>query len=103
MPVASVCFDSPLLPGSQIPRPTPGDLLAPGITPTDRPDSSISLGVVGQPMSDDLQREYEMRFERNADHRRAVWQILTSEFFSRWTPPNAAVLDLGCGEFINQV
>jgi SAM-dependent methyltransferase len=88
-----------------MPRPPQGDLIAPGTTPTDRPDSSISLGVAGQPMSDDLQREYAMRFERNADYRRAVWQILTSEFFSRWTPPEATVLDLGCGwgEFINQV
>src|ERR1700730_9215986 len=73
-------------------------------TPTDGPDSPILLGVVGQSMGDDLPREYAIRFERNADYRRAVWQILTSEFFSRWIPPDAAVLDLGCGwgEFINQ-
>lgn len=56
-------------------------------------------------MSDDLRREYAMRFERNANYRREVWKILTSGFFSRWTPVNGAVLDLGCGwgEFISQV
>jgi SAM-dependent methyltransferase len=56
-------------------------------------------------MSDDLQRGYAMRFERKAEYRRAVWKILTSDFFSRWIPADAAVLDLGCGwgEFINQI
>ena len=46
-----------------------------------------------------------MRFARNADYRRRAWSLLTSEFFSRWIPSDAAVLDLGCGwgEFINQV
>jgi SAM-dependent methyltransferase len=56
-------------------------------------------------MSEDLQREYEMRFARNADYRRRVWSILTSEFFARWIPQGATILDLGCGwgEFINQI
>ncbi len=56
-------------------------------------------------MSNDLQQEYAMRFAKNATYRRAVWQILTRDFFSKWIAPDAAVLDLGCGwgEFINQV
>ena len=46
-----------------------------------------------------------MRFEGNAAYRVAVWKILTRQFFSRWIPPQATVLDLGCGwgEFINQI
>lgn len=56
-------------------------------------------------MSEDLRREYEMRFARTADYRRRVWSVLTREFFARWIPPEATVLDLGCGwgEFINQI
>ncbi len=56
-------------------------------------------------MSEELRREYEIRFARTADYRRRVWSVLTNEFFGRWIPPQAAVLDLGCGwgEFINQI
>lgn len=56
-------------------------------------------------MSEDLQREYELRFAATANYRRRVWSILTREFFSRWISPDATVLDLGCGwgEFINQI
>lgn len=37
--------------------------------------------------------------------RRAVWQVLVDDFFSRWIPSDATVLDFGCGmgEFINAV
>jgi SAM-dependent methyltransferase len=53
----------------------------------------------------DLQRIYEARFENRRDYRRRVWTALTSEFFQRWIPPEAAVLDVGCGygEFINLI
>ena len=46
-----------------------------------------------------------MRFGRTEAYRFAVWKILIREFFSRWIPQNATILDLGCGwgEFINQV
>ena len=46
-----------------------------------------------------------MRFEGNAEYRRAVWGVLTAQFFSRWVRGTATVLDLGCGwgEFINQI
>jgi SAM-dependent methyltransferase len=37
--------------------------------------------------------------------RRALWQVLVDDFFSRWLPADGAVLDFGCGsgEFINAV
>jgi SAM-dependent methyltransferase len=56
-------------------------------------------------MSEELQREYALRFEANAEYRRQVWSVLTRHFFQRWVPPGASVLDLGCGwgEFINQI
>lgn len=53
----------------------------------------------------DLQREYSMRFEKNAAYRIAVWKVLTRTYFSRWIPDDSSILDLGCGwgEFINQI
>jgi SAM-dependent methyltransferase len=52
---------------------------------------------------------YSARFpEQDAAHaswRREVWRVLVRDFFSRWIPEDAAVLDFGCGfgEFINAV
>jgi SAM-dependent methyltransferase len=48
---------------------------------------------------------YKRRFEPNSKHRLAVWNILVSNFFSRFIAQDSAVLDLGCGygEFINAV
>ena len=53
----------------------------------------------------DLRRIYAQRFAANLDYRRHVWRVLIDSFFQQFIPPNAAVLDLGCGygEFINQV
>lgn len=53
----------------------------------------------------ELQRIYGARFAQNRDYRDRVWQVLTSEFFSRYIGPADAVLDLGCGygEFINHM
>jgi SAM-dependent methyltransferase len=52
----------------------------------------------------DLQQIYQKRFGELADYRKNVWAVL-SQFFSRWIPGEAKVLDLGCGwcEFINSV
>jgi SAM-dependent methyltransferase len=52
-----------------------------------------------------LESIYRKRFEPNAEHRRAVWGVLVSSFFSRFIAPDFTVLDLGCGygEFINTV
>jgi len=54
---------------------------------------------------DNLSRLYANRFDGNADYRRAVWNVLVPDFFSRFISRDAAVLDLGCGygEFINAV
>lgn len=53
----------------------------------------------------ELKRIYQQRFRETAGYRNRVWQVLTTSFFNRWIPPEAAVLDLGCGygEFINNV
>ena len=53
----------------------------------------------------ELSRIYQRRFGQTAAYRKRVWQVLTREFFQRWIPPGAAVLDLGCGygEFINNI
>lgn len=61
--------------------------------------------MVENPDSAELKRLYEERFSGRTAYRNDVWKILTSEFFSRWIPPSATVLDLGAGycEFINNV
>jgi SAM-dependent methyltransferase len=52
---------------------------------------------------------YSARFQSDdsahARWRRELWKTLVSNFFSRWIPENATVLDYGCGkgEFINAV
>jgi SAM-dependent methyltransferase len=55
--------------------------------------------------SPDLQQMYRERFSGNVEYRNRVWTLLTSSFFSKWVPPDSAVLDLGCGycEFINHI
>ena len=52
-----------------------------------------------------LQDEYHRRFGERADYRDAVWKVLCREFFSRYVPASATVLDLGAGwgEFIRNV
>jgi len=44
-----------------------------------------------------LQDEYHRRFGGRADYRDAVWKVLCADFFSRYVPEDAAVLDLGAG------
>jgi SAM-dependent methyltransferase len=52
----------------------------------------------------DLDQIYRMRFAGKHAYRQRVWLVLV-KFFARWIPPDATVLDLGCGycEFINNV
>jgi SAM-dependent methyltransferase len=54
---------------------------------------------------EELQKLYEKRFAGKTEYRDKVWRVLVGEYFSRWIPERAAVLDLGCGhcEFINNV
>lgn len=56
-------------------------------------------------LNDDLQQEYQRRFQPLREYRRKVWRILVDEFFQKYVPPDSTVLDVGCGwgEFINQV
>jgi SAM-dependent methyltransferase len=55
--------------------------------------------------SQQLAAIYQRRFEGAQDYRNRVWQVLIADFFGQWIPPEATVLDLGCGygEFINNV
>lgn len=52
-----------------------------------------------------LSREYELRFAKIAEYRRAVWRVLIDHYFQRLIPAGATLLDLGCGwgEFVNQI
>lgn len=58
-----------------------------------------------QDLKGELRLEYKLRFGEQRAYRNAVWKILTTEFFQRLIPPDATLLDLGCGwgEFINNV
>ena len=53
----------------------------------------------------DLTKTYQSRFESKESYRYQVWRILIDQFFQAYIPPQATILDLGCGfgEFINQV
>lgn len=53
----------------------------------------------------ELQRLYKRRFADKGEYRDEVWRVLVGQYFARWLPPGASVLDLGCGhcEFINNV
>jgi len=53
----------------------------------------------------ELQTIYERRFEAMLQYRMAVWQVLVADYFQKYVPTLATVLDLGAGygEFINHV
>lgn len=55
--------------------------------------------------SDVLSRMYRHRFAPEADSRDAVWKVLCRDFFQKYIPEDATVLDLatGYGEFINNI
>jgi SAM-dependent methyltransferase len=52
-----------------------------------------------------LQDEYHRRFGDRAEYRDRVWKVLCADFFSRYIPSDAVVLDLGAGwgEFTRNV
>lgn len=54
---------------------------------------------------DELRRLYEKRFAGQCEYRNSIWRVLVNNYFAKWIPEDAAVLDLGCGhcEFINNV
>jgi SAM-dependent methyltransferase len=53
----------------------------------------------------DVGKMYRQRFSPVASYRDSVWQVLVREFFQRYVPANATVLDLGSGwgEFIRHI
>src|SRR5579875_3358139 len=55
--------------------------------------------------SDDLKALYANRFDAEGEQRQDIWQVLCSDFFQRWVPADAIVLDLAAGhyEFINNI
>lgn len=55
--------------------------------------------------SEKLKQQYQLRFEKKADYRSKVWQILCQDFFTRYVQVDATILDLGAGwgEFINNI
>jgi SAM-dependent methyltransferase len=48
---------------------------------------------------------YDQRFKGKRNYRDRVWRTLIEDFIQDYIPPDAAVLDIGCGygEFINNV
>lgn len=55
--------------------------------------------------SADLQSIYRTRFDATAERRREVWRTLVEEFFQKYIPDNAVVVDIGAGycDFSNHV
>jgi SAM-dependent methyltransferase len=55
--------------------------------------------------SNELRNIYSRRFDEHIAYRDQVWNVLTTEFFSKYVSPKDLVLDLGCGygEFINNI
>jgi SAM-dependent methyltransferase len=53
----------------------------------------------------ELARIYGNRFSAVREYRQQIWQVLVKQFFQRFVPDQAVVLDLGCGygEFINAI
>lgn len=54
----------------------------------------------------DLSALYDLRFSQTGlEKRRAVWRVLTKDFFQQFVPEDATVLDVACGygEFINNI
>lgn len=58
-------------------------------------------------MSDDLSVEqiYQRRFDQDAAFRDAMWKVLCAEYFQRFVPKDAVVMEVAAGycEFINNI
>ena len=66
---------------------------------------SESRNLTDSEKGSELALEYQLRFSKQAAHRKQVWAELTRSFFQRYVGRDGAVLDLGCGwgEFINSI
>ncbi|MEP6599166.1 MAG: SAM-dependent methyltransferase [Actinomycetota bacterium] len=55
--------------------------------------------------SDQLDTLYTERFGSESGERAELWQVLCTDFFQKWVPEQATVLDLAAGhcEFINNI
>ncbi len=55
--------------------------------------------------SEDLRGLYARRFESSEVQRQDVWEVLCSDFFQKWVPTDATVLDVAAGhcEFVNNI
>ncbi|MCW2758015.1 MAG: class SAM-dependent methyltransferase, partial [Nocardioidaceae bacterium] len=55
--------------------------------------------------SEDLKVLYANRFGHQEQQRTELWQVLCSDWFQRWIPRDAVVLDVAAGhcEFINNI
>jgi ubiquinone/menaquinone biosynthesis C-methylase UbiE len=55
--------------------------------------------------SEHLRSLYGARFSDEAESRDEIWQVLCHDFFQKWVPPDATVLDVAAGhcEFINNI
>src|SRR5687768_4164728 len=64
-----------------------------------------AAGKAVSALSRELAGQYARRFSQTQDYRRRVWEVLTADLFQAMVPPDAAVLDLGCGygDFINAI
>jgi SAM-dependent methyltransferase len=53
----------------------------------------------------EVQSIYERRFEGTLEFRRRMWSVLCHDFFQRYVPREATVLEIGAGycEFINHI
>ena len=53
----------------------------------------------------ELKTIYQNRFEEDLSFRKQMWKVLCSDFFQKYIPDHATVLELGCGycEFINHI
>jgi ubiquinone/menaquinone biosynthesis C-methylase UbiE len=55
--------------------------------------------------SEDLQKLYAKRFFEEGAQRHGLWEVLCADFFQKWVPRDAVVLDVAAGhcEFINNI
>ena len=55
--------------------------------------------------SQDLKALYANRFNSEGEQRQDIWEVLCSDFFQKWVPSDATVLDIAAGhcEFINNI
>jgi ubiquinone/menaquinone biosynthesis C-methylase UbiE len=55
--------------------------------------------------SDELRTLYAHRFNAESEQRQDIWQVLCSDFFQKWVPADATVLDIAAGhcEFVNNI